>query len=63
MIKINLIFISLQSSKIIFCKQNAVYSFNLKVIQGDLKDGEPLDIQPKGMGNTDLFPTVNKHIT
>ena len=49
---------SLQTAKIVFCKQNAIYSLNLKVLQGDLKDGETLDLQPKSIGNTDLYPTV-----
>ena len=33
-------------------------SCRLQNQNNDLKDAEPLDIQPKSLGNTDLFPTV-----
>jgi coatomer subunit beta' len=45
-------------AKIIYAKQNVINSVNLKVI-GDVKDGEIIDIPPKNLGTTELYPMVN----
>lgn len=32
----------------------------MKMIQNENKDGEVINIQPKSLGSTELFPTVIK---
>jgi hypothetical protein len=34
----------------------------MKMIQNESKDGEVIDIQPKSLGTTELYPNVNKLI-
>jgi coatomer subunit beta' len=48
-------------AKIIFAKQNAVFSINLKQIQNEVKDGEVIDIPAKSLGSTEHFPLAIRY--
>ena len=48
---------SQSQSKIIYSQQNNVFSINLKQIQGETKDGEIINILPKQLGSSDLYPS------
>jgi hypothetical protein len=54
-------FFSNSQGKIIYAKQNQIFSFNLKTIQSEAKDGDLIDIQPKNLGTTELFPNVKQY--
>ncbi len=47
-------------AKIIYAKQNQIFSINMKTIQTEAKDGDVIDIQPKSLGTTELYPNVKK---
>ena len=45
-------------SKIIYSQQNNLYSINLKQIQGESKDGKKINILPKQLGTSDVYPSI-----
>ncbi len=52
--------ISLPTAKIIYTKQNSIFSINLKTLPEEIKDGEIIKSAPKSLGNADLFPVALK---
>lgn len=58
----NAFFFSNSQGKIIYAKQNQIFSFNLKTIQNETKDGDLIDIQAKNLGTTELFPNVKLYL-
>lgn len=45
-----------QQGKIIYAKQNTLFSINLKTLDAKVKDGEHVQYLPKSLGSTELFP-------
>ena len=43
-------------SKIIYAQQNNIFSLNLKQVSHETKDGEIINIPPKQLGSSELFP-------
>ena len=48
---------SSSQSKIIYSQQNNIFSINLKQIQHECKDGETINIPPKQLGSSEVYPT------
>ena len=48
---------SASQSKVIYCQQNNIFSINLKQIQGESKDGEIINIPPKQLGSSEVYPS------
>lgn len=49
-------FSSLSQAKIVYSKQNTLYSINLKTLPAENKDGDNISYSPKQLGSTELFP-------
>ena len=47
---------NLAQAKIIYSKENSIFSINLKTLQFDNKDGDQITYQAKNIGSTELFP-------
>ena len=48
---------SSSQSKIIYSQQNNIFSINLKQITHECKDGEIINIPPKQLGSSEIYPT------
>ena len=49
-------------SKIIYAQQNNIFSLNLKQVNHETKDGEIINIPPKQLGSSELFPNKIQYI-
>lgn len=47
-------------ARVIYCKQNSLFSINLKTLSFEEKDGESINYSPKPLGTTELFPLMMK---